>query len=75
MRLYTRIGVLTGVFIVSIPAFGNDESQLGATSYLNGYTAGRAFAAYYKHGNKEEFIRGILERVKRVDVVVRLDDD
>ena len=67
MQLYTRIGILTVLLFVSIPAFGDDESQPGPTSYLNGYTAGRAFAAYYMHGDKEEFVRGMLEGINESD--------
>ena len=67
MQLYTRIGILTGVLFVSIPAFGDDESQPDPTSYLNGYTAGRAFAAYYQHSDKKEFVRGMLEGINETD--------
>ena len=63
MIRYAGIGVLITVCIVGVQASAQDQGNLGAGAWLNGYTAGRALAGYYENGDKEEFVRGVLEGI------------
>ena len=67
MQLYKRIGILIGACVFSIPASADAESQADPMSYQNGYTTGRAFSTFYKDGDKEEFIRGLLHGISETD--------
>ncbi len=61
MTLCARIGMLIGVCFVGVQVSADDQGKPDAGAWLNGYTAGRALAGYYENGDKEEFIRGVLE--------------
>lgn len=61
MTLFARIGVLIAVCFTSGQVSAEEQGQPNAGPWLNGYTAGRTLAGYYEGGDKEEFIRGVLE--------------
>ena len=63
MMRHARIGVLIAVCIIGVQASAQDQGNLDAGAWLNGYTAGRALAGYYENGDREEFIRGVLEGI------------
>jgi hypothetical protein len=61
MTLFARIGVLLALCFAGGQVSAEELDQPNAGPWLNGYTAGRALAGYYENGDKEEFIRGVLE--------------
>ena len=63
MKLYARIGMLVAVCFAGVQVSAEDQGKPGAGAWLNGYTAGRALAGYYEDGDKEEFIRGVVDGI------------
>ena len=64
MTLYARIGMLIGVCFVGVQVSAADQDHPDAGAFLNGYSSGRALAGFYQDGDKEEFIRGVLEGIR-----------
>jgi FKBP-type peptidyl-prolyl cis-trans isomerase FklB len=63
MTLYARIGILITVCFVGVQAIAEEQVKLSPGLWLDGYTAGRALAGFHENGDKEEFIRGVLEGI------------
>jgi FKBP-type peptidyl-prolyl cis-trans isomerase FklB len=61
MTLFARIVMLIAICFAGGQVSAEESGQPKAGPWLNGYTAGRALAGYYADGDKEEFIRGLLE--------------
>jgi FKBP-type peptidyl-prolyl cis-trans isomerase FklB len=74
MTLYARIGMLIGVCFATAQVCAQEQGKSEPGAWLNGYTAGRALAAYYENADKEEFVRGLLEGMSESDDR-RVDED
>jgi FKBP-type peptidyl-prolyl cis-trans isomerase FklB len=61
MLSYTRIGFLIGALSASCMVWADDQQPADTSSYLNGYTAGRALAGNYENGDRQAYINGLLK--------------
>lgn len=61
MRRYARIGMLIGTGFAAFQVSAEEQRNPAEEAWLSGYTAGRALAGFYEDGDREEFVRGLLE--------------
>ncbi len=75
MTLYAKIGLLIAACFAGIQVCAQEQDEPDSGAWLNGYTAGRALAGYYENGDKEEFVRGILEGINESQERSITDDE
>ena len=73
MQLCREIGMLLGLTVISISLLAADtspsENEAVPMSYLNGYTMGKALANHYENGDKERFIRGLVDGITNTNTI------
>jgi FKBP-type peptidyl-prolyl cis-trans isomerase FklB len=74
MQFCTKFSLLVSLLFVNLPMYADNENPAYSITYVNGYSTGRALAAFYAGGDKEQFLRGLLQGIHETGERV-IDED